>query len=241
MTNNNLIATENILRMPVAVDLVVLTVRDDALCALVIRRGIKPFKGQWALPGGFVRHGESLEAAAHRELAEETGIAIEQIGHIEQLATFGAPRRDPRERVISVAYLAFVPNLPEPTAGGDAHDAHITPIDLLMNENAKLAFDHDEILRVAVERTRAKLEYTSLATAFCNERFTINELRRVYEVVWDTKLDAANFHRKVTKTAGFVLATTETTQGESGRPAQIYTKGPAQLLHPALLRSGTQN
>lgn len=241
MTNNNLMPTENLLRMPVAVDLVVLTVRDDALCALVIRRGIKPFKGQWALPGGFVRHGESLEAAAHRELVEETGIAMEQIGHIEQLGTFGAPRRDPRERIISVAYLAFVPNLPEPTAGGDAHDARITPIALLMDENARLAFDHDEILRVAVERTRAKLEYTSLATAFCNERFTINELRRVYEVVWGTTLDAANFHRKVTKTTGFVLATAETTQGESGRPAQIYTQGSAQLLHPALLRNSTQN
>jgi 8-oxo-dGTP diphosphatase len=241
MTNNNFVASETLLRMPVAVDLVVMTLRDDALCALVIRRGIKPFKGKWALPGGFVRPNESLEAAAHRELLEETGIAAAQIGHIEQLATFGAPRRDPREQIISVAYIAFVPNLPEPNAGGDAHEASITPVDQLMGKSGKLAFDHDEILRVAVERTRAKLEYTSLATAFCNERFTINELRRVYEVVWDTKLDAANFHRKVTKTAGFVLATTETTQGESGRPAQIYTKGPAQLLHPALLRSGTQN
>lgn len=241
MTNNIFINPENLLRMPVAVDLVVLTLRDDALCALVIRRGIKPFKGKWALPGGFVRANESLEAAAHRELAEETGIAATRIGHIEQLATFGAPRRDPREQIISVAYLAFVPHLPEPTAGGDALDAKITPIEELIDESGRLAFDHDEILRVAVERTRAKLEYTSLATAFCNERFTINDLRRVYEVVWGTTLDAANFHRKVTKTPGFVVATTKTTQGDGGgRPAQIYIQGPAQMLHPALLRSGAQ-
>jgi 8-oxo-dGTP diphosphatase len=241
MTNNNFTDNENLLRMPVAVDLVVLTLREDTLCALAIRRGIKPFKGHWALPGGFVRPGESLEAAAHRELAEETGIVAGQIGHIEQLATFSAPRRDPREQIISVAYLAFVPNLPEPTAGGDANDARITAIDELMDESGKLAFDHDEILRVAIERTRAKLEYTSLATAFCNERFTINELRRVYEIVWGTTLDAANFHRKVTKTPGFVIATAETTRGDgSGRPAQLYSQGPAHMLHPALLRGNTQ-
>ncbi len=247
MTNNNFLHTENILRMPVAVDLVVLTVKNDALCALVIRRGIKPFKGQWALPGGFVRSRESLEAAVHRELLEETGIAAVQVGHIEQLATFGMPRRDPREQIISVAYLAFVPNLPDPTAGGDANEAHITPVDLLIGggNNSKLAFDHDEILRVAIERTRAKLEYTSLAAAFCAKCFTINELRRVYEVVWGTMLDPANFHRKVTKTPGFIVATKETTHDNggknSGRPAQIYVQGSARLLHPALLRSGQQN
>jgi 8-oxo-dGTP diphosphatase len=242
MTNNNLTGAENLLRMPVAVDLVVMTLRDDALCALVIRRGIKPFKGHWALPGGFVRPNESLEVTAHRELAEETGIAAAQIGHIEQLATFSAPRRDPREQIISVAYLAFVPNLPEPNAGGDAHEASITPVDQLMGKSGNLAFDHDEILRVAIERTRAKLEYTSLATAFCNERFTINDLRRVYEVVWGTTLDAANFHRKVTKTPGFVIATADTTRGDgSGRPAQLYSQGPAHMLHPALLRGHTQD
>jgi 8-oxo-dGTP diphosphatase len=247
MTNNNFTDSENILRMPVAVDLVVLTVKNDALCALVIRRGIKPFKGQWALPGGFVRPRESLEAAVHRELLEETGIAAARVGHIEQLATFGMPKRDPREQIISVAYLAFVPNLPDPTAGGDANEARITPINLLIggaNDSSKLAFDHDEILRVAIERTRAKLEYTSLATAFCAESFTINELRRVYEVVWGTTLDPANFHRKVTKTPGFIVATAETKCGEgvqhSGRPAQIYVQGSASLLHPALLRSGQQ-
>lgn len=225
------------LRMPVAVDLVILTLREDDLCVLLIRRGIEPFLGRWALPGGFVREGEALEAAARRELEEETGIKASHIGHMEQLATFGAPKRDPRERVISVAYLAFVPNLPEPKAGGDAGAAALVPITSLQTPRTKLAFDHSEILDIGVERTRAKLEYTPLATTFCSERFTINALRRVYEVVWGTRLDPANFHRKVTKTAGFVVATAESAQGESGRPAQLYRQGNAKSLYPPLLRA----
>lgn len=226
-----------ILKMPVAVDLVILTVKDSELCALVIRRGIEPFSGQWALPGGFVRQDESLEQAARRELQEETGIKPAEVGHMEQLATFGDPGRDPRGPVISVAYLALVPNLPAPTAGGDAHDAKIAPVDSLVDARRKLAFDHAKILETGVERARAKLEYTSLATAFCGDRFTIHSLRRVYEAVWGKRLDPANFHRKVTKTPGFVVATEEHSQGDSGRPAQIYVKGDAKALHPALLRN----
>jgi 8-oxo-dGTP diphosphatase len=237
MTINKLSNDTNLMRMPVAVDLVILTVKEDALCALVIRRGIKPYVGQWALPGGFVRQGESLEAAARRELEEETGVKSARIGHIEQLATFGAPKRDPRERVISVAYLAFVPDLPEPKAGGDARDARITPVRTLFGEGGKLAFDHNEILRTGVERARAKLEYTSLAATFCSERFTINELRKIYEAVWGVKLDPANFHRKVTKTPGFIVPTSDAAQGESGRPALIYMKGDALTLHPPLMRT----
>jgi 8-oxo-dGTP diphosphatase len=226
-----------ILKMPVAVDLVILTVKENALCALMIRRGIEPYIGQWALPGGFIREGESLEEAAHRELEEETGIESSRVGHIEQLATFGAPGRDPRGPVISVAYLAFVPDLPQPKAGGDAQEAQITPVNSLTGKSGKLAFDHIEILHAGIERTRAKLEYTSLAAAFCGAQFTIHELRRVYEAVWGAKLDPANFHRKVTKTPGFVVATDEQSRGESGRPAQIYVQGDAKSLYPPLLRT----
>ena len=238
MTIKKYTQSQNILRIPVAVDLVVLTVRDNALCVLLVKRGISPFKGKWALPGGFVCAGESLESAAERELTEETGIAAAHVGYMEQLGTFGAPNRDPREHVIAVAYLAFVPDLPEPKAGGDAHFAAILPVSELFGGAEKLAFDHETILQVGVERTRAKLEYTPLAAAFCGDEFTINALRRVYEAVWGCTLDAPNFHRKVTKTAGFVVATDTHTSGESGRPAQLYTQGDALTLYPPMLRGG---
>jgi 8-oxo-dGTP diphosphatase len=227
---------DTIMRIPLAVDLVILTVREAQLCALLIRRGIKPYLGQWALPGGFVRAGESLETAAWRELEEETGVRSSKVGHVEQLASFGAPKRDPRERVVSVAYLAFVPNLPEPQAGGDAREARIVPVQSIAAREPVLAFDHDDILQMGIERTRAKLEYTALATSFCARQFTIQELRSVYEAVWGTALDPANFHRKVTKTPGFVVATNESVQGGSGRPAQLFERGEAAVLYPPLLR-----
>lgn len=220
----------------VAVDLVVLTIKDEAFSVLLIQRGIEPFRGKWALPGGFVRPGESLEAAAHRELEEETGLTGDKVGYMEQLATFGEPLRDPRRRVISVAYMAFVPNLPDPSHGGDAQDARVVTLADITKRKYPLAFDHDEILGVGIERARAKLEYTSLATRFCDSLFTIQQLRKIYELVWDTTLEPANFHRKVTKTAGFVVATNKTTAGDAGRPAQLFKRGSATFLAPPLMR-----
>jgi len=218
----------------VAVDLVILTVRQDALMALAIRRGIPPFKGQWALPGGFVLPDEDLDAAARRELAEETGLADFR-AHLEQLATYGTPGRDPRGRVVSVAYLALAPDLPFPSAGSDAAAARWGPAADLVGE---LAFDHPQILNDAVERARAKLEYTPLAAAFCADTFTIAELRHVYEVVWGVELDPRNFHRKVTSTHGFVVQADGTTTRDGGRPAQLFSVGPAEVLRPPLMRTG---
>ena len=128
----------------VTVDLVVLTIRADALCALVVRRGAPPHAGRWALPGGFVGKREDLADAARRELFEETGLGDLPF-HLEQLATYGAPRRDPRGRVVSVAYLALAPELPEPTAGTDAADARWQPVESLLG-GRPLAFDHALIL-----------------------------------------------------------------------------------------------
>jgi 8-oxo-dGTP diphosphatase len=219
----------------VTADLVVLTVRADELVVLAVRRGVPPFKGRWALPGGFVGDGEDLIDAAARELEEETGIDSPRV-HLEQLATYGAPKRDPRGRVVTVAYLALVPDLPAPSAGSDASEARWVPAGHLLAERGRLAFDHHRILCDGVERARAKLEYTPLAAAFCPEEFTVAELRRVYEVVWGTSLDARNFHRKVTGTPGFVEATDRTTTRDGGRPAQLYRRGGATLLHPAMLR-----
>lgn len=230
----------------VTVDLVVLTVRDGALSALVVRRGEQPFAGCLALPGGFVREAESLDRAAARELAEETGLATLPV-HLEQLATYGAVDRDPRMRVISVAYLALAPDLPSPRAGGDAVAAAWTPVASLLPElfpgsaaaaaaGAALAFDHGRILADGVERARAKLEYSPLAAAFCPAEFTVGELRRVYEAVWGVALDPRNFHRKVTGTQGFLVPVGDTTARQGGRPAQLFHLGDVTLLNPPMLR-----
>ncbi len=259
-------------RVAVTVDVVALTIRDGRLHVLLVQRGQPPFEGRWALPGGFVRsfrdergktYEEDLLAAAVRELAEETGLHAGDAGvrgsqlariHLEQLATYGTPGRDPRMRVVSVAHLAFAPELPDPNAGGDAAAAAWVSVDDLgLPDEAifgrpvaqrpgtthRLAFDHATILIDALERARSKLEYTPLATAFVGEEFTIPELRAVYEAVWGEKLHAGNFHRKVLSVPGFVESTGATTEsgGRRGGPrARIYRAGDARLLHPALLR-----
>jgi 8-oxo-dGTP diphosphatase len=231
----------------VTVDLVVLTVRSDELQVLTVRRGEEPYTGRAALPGGFVRPHESLLDAARRELAEETGLAAAPdgapargsgrgIGHLEQLASYGAPDRDPRMRVVTVAYLALAPDLPAPVAGGDAGDAAWQPVAPLLARPEELAYDHGAILRDGVERARAKLEYSTLATAFCPREFTVADLRRVYDVVWGTTLDPRNFHRKATTAPGFLEPVAATTVRAGGRPAQLYRRGPATVLVPPILR-----
>jgi len=219
----------------VTTDLVVITIRDARLCVLLVRRGEKPFRGRWALPGGFLRPTENLDQAAARELTEETGVTVAR-AYLEQLASYGDPVRDPRMRVVTVAYLALAPDLPAPLAGGDATEARWRPVEQVLHAPAALAFDHGRIVADGVERARAKVEYTSLATVFCPEEFTIAELRHVYEITWGTVLDPRNFHRKVTGAPGFVEATGESTGRGSGRPAQLYRRGRAQLLHPPMLR-----
>jgi 8-oxo-dGTP diphosphatase len=218
----------------VTVDVVILTIDAGALSVLLVRRGGPPYKGRWALPGGFVRPDEDLDAAAARELAEETGIvagANTSPVHLEQLRSYGTPGRDPRMRVVSVVYLALVADLAAPVAGDDAAEARLWPVAGL----GPLAFDHQRILADGVERARAKLEYTSLATSLLPAPFTIGDLRRVYEAVWGVSLHQANFRRKLLATPGFVVPTGE--QAATGRGwSELYVPGDAVDLHPALLR-----
>ncbi len=220
----------------VTVDLVLFTIVADRLCVLGVKRGAEPFKGRWALPGGFVEPNENLEQAARRELREETGLDGARI-HLEQLATYGDPDRDPRQRVVSVAHLALAPGLPAPIAGTDAAGAEWVDVDQLLSARSTVAYDHAKILRDGLDRARSKLEYTPLATAFCPREFTIAELRKVYEIVWGTELDPRNFHRKVTSTEGFVVDTKKR-RVERGRPAQVYRVGNLRLLNPPMLRPG---
>jgi 8-oxo-dGTP diphosphatase len=223
----------------VTVDVVALTIRDAGLEVMLVRRGEPPHLGSWALPGGFVRPDEDLPQAAARELAEEAGPTLKPT-HLEQLGSYGTPGRDPRMRVISVAYLAFAPELPAATPGTDAAEARWVPVD----GTGPLAFDHARILADGLERARAKLEYTPLATAFVRDPFTVSELREVYETVWGEKLHAGNFHRKVLSVPGFVESTgdqTETGGPRGGPRAKLYRRGDARLLHPALLRPATED
>ena len=157
----------------VAVDLVVMTLRDAEPCVLLVRRGVEPFEGQWALPGGFVRADEDLQDAALRELVEERGFGPELVTGLEQLRSYGAPGRDPRpERVVSVAWVVLGADLPDPIGGTDAAEARwVRVADAAALD---LAFDHATILADGVERARSKLEYTSLATAFVGDEFTMN-------------------------------------------------------------------
>ncbi|MBT2369656.1 NUDIX hydrolase [Streptomyces sp. ISL-10] len=220
----------------VTVDLAVFTVREGALHVLLVERGQEPYRGAWALPGGFLLPDESAETAARRELAEETGLSERTAAglHLEQLRTYSEPDRDPRMRVVSVAFTALLPDLPEPRGGGDAARARWTPL----GRATRLAFDHDRILADAHDRIGAKLEYTCLATAFCPPRFTLGELRQVYETVWGVELDRPNFRRKVLATPGFVEAVEGGPRrtGGRGKPAALYRAGSASALHPPLMR-----
>lgn len=215
----------------VAVDVVVLTIRDRQLQVMTIRRAIAPGQGGPALPGGFVRLDEDLEAAARRELREETGLEVD---YLEQVRTYGAPGRDPRARTFAVLYLAVMADLPDGAAGTDASAASWVPVDELLAVD--LPFDHHEMLVDAVERARAKLEYTPIAASFCRAAFTIGDLRRVYEIVWGKRLNPANFARKVQSVEGFVVETGDVVSEGRGRPAKTFTRGDVTRLHPPLRR-----
>lgn len=219
----------------VAVDLIVLTLRGGELSVLLIQRDDEPHKGSWALPGGFIEYGEDLDGAAYRVLSDEASLGSGAV-HLEQVRTFGAPGRDPRGHVVSVAFMALGADLPDPLRGEDVADARWWSIADL--DGISLAFDHATVLEASVERARSKLEYTTLAVTFLPEEFTISQLRGVYESVWGRSLDAGNFHRKATRSEGFLVELDRHAAPTGGRPARLYRAGSGTSLVPPLLRAG---
>ncbi len=207
----------------VTTDVVVFTIRDRRLKLLLIERGAEPFRGMWALPGGFLDIDEDLEACAIRELEEETGVSGV---YLEQLYTFGKPGRDPRERVISIAYYALIPSdRLQVKAASDASDANWFALD----EMPELAFDHNEIIRQAHRRLVAKLDYSTIAFQFMAETFTLSELQAVYEILLDEELDKRNF-RKWILALEQVEETGELRRTGNHRPARMYRlKNPDQV------------
>jgi len=200
-------------KLSVTVDVVLFTIRDRRLQVLLIKRKIKPFANRYALPGGFVLQNESLDAAAVRELREETG--VDRV-YLEQLYSFGDPRRDPRGRVITVAYYALVPNKQALHAGTDAAEAAWFSADAL----PPLAFDHRKIVDYAHQRIRNKLDYTNVGFELLPPKFTLTELQLVHEAILGHPLDKRNFRRKITQ-KGIVKSLDEWVQ-TARKPAQLY-------------------
>jgi 8-oxo-dGTP diphosphatase len=197
----------------VTVDIVLFSIRDRRLQVLLIKRLAKPFENRYALPGGFVGEKESVETAAVRELREETG--VDKV-YLEQLYTFGDPGRDPRGRVITVAYYALVPHNQSLHAGTDAAEARWFPLNALPT----LAFDHKKIVEYAHMRIRNKLNYTNVGFELLSQKFTLTELQNVYEAILGEALDKRNFRRKILQ-QGIVKPIDEWVQ--TGRkPAQLY-------------------
>jgi 8-oxo-dGTP diphosphatase len=221
----------------VTADIAVFTLRGGRLHVLLVERGEAPYAGYWALPGGFVRPAEEAGEAALRELGEETRIGRSVPVHLEQLRTYSAPGRDPRMRVVSVAYVALVPDLPDPVGGSDAASARWWAVDDLREDGVELAFDHGSIVVDAVERVRSKLEYTTLATTFLPRTFTIGELRAVYVSVWGQPVDLQNFRRKVLGVPGFVEPVAEVRVGVPGPRAQLYRAGSGTDIVPPFQRA----
>jgi ADP-ribose pyrophosphatase YjhB (NUDIX family) len=195
------------------------------LVVLLVRRESAPFSGLWALPGGWVHTGEALEDSARRHLLTKTGL---RAAYLEQLYTFGRPDRDPREHRIAVAYYALVPGEPvEPSTG--QREARWFSVDELPK---KLAFDNNEIVRYALWRLRNKVSYADVAFQLLPGKFTLSELREVYEVILNRKLDPTNFRRKV-EASGTIVPTTSRVEGGAHRPPRLYRaqrRSPSETL-----------
>lgn len=199
----------------VTVDIIIFSIQNNQLKVLLVKRRIEPYKNTWAIPGGFVRISESLEQAAIRELEEETGV---KDVYLEQLYTFGDVKRDPRGRVITVAYFALINSEKiKLKATADVSEAKWFSI----NELPKLAFDHEKILKYAIKRLRWKFEYTTAAFSLLPEKFTLSQLQNIYETVFSKKFDKRNFRKKLIS-LDLVEKTGKIEQKVSHRPPRLF-------------------
>lgn len=216
-------------RAALTVDCVVFGFDEGALKVLLIRRGIEPFKNRWALPGGFVRPDETLDDAALRELQEETGL---KKVYLEQLYTFGAIDRDPRERVVSVAYFALVRRADHlPAADTDAAEAAWFEAE----KAPSLAFDHAEVLQTSLDRLRGKIRWQPVGFELLPKKFTLSQFQSLYEAILGRELDKRNFRKKLLA-LDLLVPLDETTTAESRRPAQLFRFD--QRKYQALTRKG---
>jgi 8-oxo-dGTP diphosphatase len=199
----------------VTTDVVLFTIQDEQLKVLLIQRANDPYKGRWCLPGGFVDIGEGLEQCALRELEEETGVTDV---YLEQLYTFGRPDRDPRERIITVAYYALAPvNRLRVRAASDASAAAWFPVDDLPDPG----FDHRQIINLARRRLASKLQYSTLAMQFMPQTFTLGDLQKVYEIILDRAQDKRNFRKRILA-YDCLVDTGEVRRDGGHRPARLY-------------------
>ena len=213
----------------VTVDVILMSIRRRELRILLVQRGTPPYKGGWALPGGLVMKSEPLEEAAQRVVYEQSGIVLRR-GHLEQVGAYGDPGRDPRTRVVTVAYWAVAPSSsspcldPESEGRGTPAYVEFVPVPEIESGRMKLAFDHARIVAGALNEVRSSLETTTLARRFCPPEFTISQLREVYEAVWGAPLDAANFQRRVLQSEGFITPLDKWSRpsGKGGRPARLW-------------------
>jgi 8-oxo-dGTP diphosphatase len=224
----------------VTADVVVLTMVEGRLHVLLVRRGVAPFEGMWAIPGGFKRPDESLDEAAQRELLEETG--VDGASLLRQFGAYGDPERDPRMNVVTIAYLAVLREVEGIAGGTDAAAAELVPVSKILGGKLELAFDHKRILRDAVERVRTDLGLTGIATAFVGPTFTLAELRAVYEELWGIELDAANFRRSMLAEDGWVVPTGRRARpgAAGGKPAELYRAGRLWRHGAPITRRGHQ-
>lgn len=203
-------------KLLVTVDVVIFGYGDDGLTMLLIKRGIAPYKGSWALPGGFVLEHEDLEEAAMRELAEEAGV---QDVYIEQLFTFGRPGRDPRGRVVTVGYFALTAlDGHHLRAASDAEEAAWFPIRKL----PAVAFDHDDIIQMAIGRLKAKIRYEPIGFELLPLEFSLSQLQSLYEAVLERQLDKRNFRKKILD-MGILRKLDKKEVGVPNRPSWLYS------------------
>ena len=214
----------------VTADAIVFSIIDKKLHCLLIKRGMSPFRGMWALPGGFLKTNESAETAFKRELKEETGLDVKKLNRWIEFKSYSDPKRDPRNndnyQIISIAFIGITDeDSLKLNSGSDASDVKMIPVNEILSKKISVAFDHLKIIKDSKKHLEERAEKEDISLDFLKNEFTISELRNVYEELWETSLHASNFERKITAFENFIVKTNKTKLQGSHRPGAIYNKG----------------